>query len=177
MSFVLQALQKQEAAGDAAAAVSLAQASAQRRRYRLWMGLFAVAMAVNAGLLVWVFGVPRWNAQTPAAATASSAPPPANAAPTAPESSVTATPPPLRTPDTRSDTAIPANAAPEQSAPAAPQRVTLQSLPAQVRQRFPGIAFSTHIYSADADLRAIVANGERLTEGERIRGWRSTRTA
>lgn len=169
MSFVLQALQKQEAAGDAAAAVSLAQGTAQRRRHRLWMGLFAVAMTVNAGLLVWVFGVPGWDTETPAAAAVDDTRPPAAAA-AAPDSRVTATAPPVPAPDSRADAATAASAAPARPAPAAPQRVSLQGLPPQARQRFPGIAFSTHIYAEDADLRAIVANGERLTEGERIRG-------
>jgi len=169
VSFVLQALQKQEAAGDAAAAVSLAQGTAQRRRHRLWMGLFAVAMTVNAGLLVWVFGVPGWHTETPDAAAVDDTRPPAAAAAAAPESGVTATPPGPAT-DTRVDAATAAAAAPARPAPAAPQRVSLQGLPPQARQRFPGIAFSTHIYAEDADLRAIVANGERLTEGERIRG-------
>lgn len=170
MSFVLQALQKQEAAGDPAAAVSLAQGTAQRRRHRLWMGLFAMAMAVNAGLLVWVFGVPGWNAEAPAEAAAAGTGPPAGAPPTAPQANDTAASLPQPAAESRSDTATPAVAAPARPAPPAPQRVTLQALPAEVRQRLPGIAFSTHIYAEDADLRAIVANGERLTEGERIRG-------
>jgi general secretion pathway protein B len=45
-------------------------------------------------------------------------------------------------------------------------------LPSAARARFPGIVFSTHIYAEDADLRAIVANGQRLREGERVRGLR-----
>jgi general secretion pathway protein B len=51
-----------------------------------------------------------------------------------------------------------------------PDRVTLASLPADARRRFPGIAFSTHIWSEDPELRAIVANGERRREGDRVRG-------
>ncbi|MDZ7670208.1 MAG: general secretion pathway protein GspB [Gammaproteobacteria bacterium] len=164
MSFVLQALQKQEAAGDAAAAVSLAQGAAQRRRHRLWMALFAVAMAVNAGLLVWLFGVPRWNAVAPAETAAGSAQPAAVVIESRPADTEPAIQPPRPEP-TASESPRPAAAAPP-----APRRVSLQALPAEARQRFPGIAFSTHIYAEDADLRAIVANGERLTEGERIRG-------
>lgn len=169
MSFVLQALQKQEAAGDPAAAVSLAQGTAQRRRHRLWMGLFAVAMAVNAGLVVWVFGVPGWYAATPAEPTPVRTQASVSAAPPAPQPSApTAAPRPEPAAQARADEAALAATAPAE--PPAPRRVTLQALPTEVRQRLPGIAFSTHIYSEDADLRAIVANGERLTEGERIRG-------
>lgn len=169
MSFVLQALQKQEAADDPAAAVSLAQGTAQRRRHRLWMGLFAVAMAVNAGLVVWVFGLPGWDAETPAETNPERTRAPVSATPPAPQPSAPAAalrPEPVA--ETRADESTRAATTPAE--PPAPRRITLQALPTEVRQRLPGIAFSTHIYSEDADLRAIVANGERLTEGERIRG-------
>jgi hypothetical protein len=48
--------------------------------------------------------------------------------------------------------------------------VRLDRLPAEVRRRFPGLAFSTHVYAEDRDLRAVVANGKRLTEGDSLRG-------
>ena len=53
---------------------------------------------------------------------------------------------------------------------APPTTIGLGNLPTDARTRFPGIAFSTHIYSEDPELRAIVANGQRLAEGDRIRG-------
>ncbi|MEQ9004883.1 MAG: general secretion pathway protein GspB, partial [Pseudomonadales bacterium] len=56
--------------------------------------------------------------------------------------------------------------------PAPPVRLALRELPADVRGRFPGLAFSTHVYSEHADLRAVVANGQRLIEGDRIQGVR-----
>jgi hypothetical protein len=37
------------------------------------------------------------------------------------------------------------------------------------------LAFSTHIYAEDASLRAVVANGRRLTEGDSIQGVRLER--
>ena len=46
----------------------------------------------------------------------------------------------------------------------------LDRLPADVRSRLPGLAFSTHVYAEDRDLRAVVANGRRLTEGDSLRG-------
>jgi hypothetical protein len=49
-------------------------------------------------------------------------------------------------------------------------RLALRELPADARGRFPGLAFSTHVYSEHADLRAVVANGQRLIEGDRIQG-------
>ena len=39
-----------------------------------------------------------------------------------------------------------------------------------MRGRFPGLVFSTHVYAQDPDLRAVVANGQRLMEGGRIDG-------
>jgi hypothetical protein len=47
-------------------------------------------------------------------------------------------------------------------------RVDLDRLPAEVRRRFPGLAFSTHVYAEDASLRALVVNGTRLVEGDRL---------
>jgi general secretion pathway protein B len=44
----------------------------------------------------------------------------------------------------------------------------VSSLPDAQRRRFPNLEFSTHIYADDADLRAIVVNGSRLEEGDRL---------
>jgi general secretion pathway protein B len=46
--------------------------------------------------------------------------------------------------------------------------VPVSSLPGSQRQRFPDLEFSTHVYADDADLRAIVVNGTRLLEGDRL---------
>ena len=50
----------------------------------------------------------------------------------------------------------------------AAEPVPVSSLPDAQRQRFPKLTFSTHIYADDADLRAIVVNGSRLQEGDRL---------
>jgi general secretion pathway protein B len=42
------------------------------------------------------------------------------------------------------------------------------------RARFPELSFSTHVYAEDAGLRAVVVNGERLTEGDRLGNLRLT---
>ena len=47
-------------------------------------------------------------------------------------------------------------------------RTTLAELPAPARQRFPELSFSTHIYADDPELRAVVINGTRLTEGQTL---------
>jgi hypothetical protein len=196
MSLVLEALKKQEAGSDPDAAVSLARQANQRRRHRLWMGLFGVAMVANVAVVFWVFGLP-WlrNMQDAPPATVSTPPDPADdaaspgAAPAAdPPTTARNTPapdpvdppalggsnPPTTAPATApADSLRPALAA-AAAATAAPPRarthVLLGELPTSARSRFPGIAFSSHIYAEDRDLRAIVANGQRLTEGERIRG-------
>ncbi len=173
MSFVLEALKKQEADADPDAAVSLARAAAQTRRHRLWMGLFAAAMAVNVAVLVWVLippgapapvGSPVGEPGEPVAELAAAAPGLERPAATKPPSPEPAAPAPAAGPAT-------ADPAPSAPAPARPlRRVSLGALPEPVRRRFPGIAFSTHIYSEDPELRAIVANGNRLQEGDRVRG-------
>ena len=197
MSFVLEALKKQEAGSDPEAAVSLARSAAQHRRHRFWIGLFAVAMIVNAALLLWIFATPDPSGTTtPVATTApgegpaqGSAPPPARARPGGGTAaggaiaSVEATAPPEgaipgeRSSPDRNEVRAGSRAEPPPTpepqrppAPPAPTRVALNELPAEARARFPGIAFSTHIYAEDADLRAVVANGRRLQEGDRIRG-------
>lgn len=195
MSLVLEALKKQEAGHDPDAAVSLARASLERRRLRLWVGLFAAAMLANAALLLWMFGMPPWvtsGASIPAPASTDTAAPNADTGHTGNGASAdyapasTAMPerevqvPPAvssvrpangnRSSPTPSPGAAPAAAEPPAEVPAGPQRIRLSDLPAAARARFPGIAFSTHIYSDDPAQRAVVANGQRLREGDRIRG-------
>ena len=183
MSFVLEALKKQEAARDPEAAVSLARQHADRRRHRLWAGLFALAMAVNVAFLGWLFapwkpapdgtespgpdaGVPASPAGLPQDARRTAVPESTPASTPASTSTTAAAPTPASEP-TAEATPEPATAPPPRPAPVT---IALADLPAGTRARFPGIAFSTHIYSEDRDLRAIVANGQRLSEGDRIRG-------
>ena len=61
------------------------------------------------------------------------------------------------------------------SAPApAVEPTPVNNLPNSQRARFPELAFSTHIYADDADLRAIVVNGTRLEEGDQLGNLRLT---
>ena len=191
MSFVLEALKKQEAGADPDAAVSLAKAAALHRRHRLWIGLFAVAMVINAALLLWMFAGPQTSPGAIAGAALEPPPPSARA----PSATVQREPRAVQPPSEPSPvgalsgerSSSNGNAArsrsrapqpettpqPQPAAPAAapgPTFVTLDELPTAARSRFPGIAFSTHIYAEDADLRAVVANGRRLQEGDSIRG-------
>lgn len=175
MSYVLEALKKQEAGNDPDAAVSLAQAAAHNRRQRRWAGWFAVALMVNVALLGWVFGLPLLQTRPPAPESAG-LPQPQTPAAGPSDSAVPATSDPAA--EVPAGHGQPAHApavpapvqAPVPAQPAPLQRVSLGRLPSAARGRFPGIAFSAHIYSEDADLRAIVANGKRVQEGERVAG-------
>jgi hypothetical protein len=162
MSFVLEALQKREAETDPDAAVSLARAGMERRRHRLWLLLFCVAVAFNLGLVSWlILGPAEVDQPLPASAASE---PVAAAEPASVMPSLTVT----RESDAV-EVAAPASPPPARPRPPpAPTRIALRDLPAPVRARLPGLAFSTHIYAEDADLRAVVANGQRLTEGDRI---------
>ena len=62
------------------------------------------------------------------------------------------------------DSIIRPGIAPAQTA----EPIPVSSLPSSQRARFPELSFSTHIYADDADLRAIVVNGTRLEEGDRL---------
>ena len=46
--------------------------------------------------------------------------------------------------------------------------VAVGNMSAAEQARFPTLNFSTHIYADDPDLRAIVVNGTRLVEGDRL---------
>jgi general secretion pathway protein B len=61
---------------------------------------------------------------------------------------------------------------PAQRPASAGEPVALSSLPMEQKRRFPGLVFSTHIYAEEADLRAIVVNGIRLQEGDRVENLR-----
>ncbi|MFU8816705.1 MAG: general secretion pathway protein GspB [Pseudomonadales bacterium] len=170
MSFVLEALKMQEAGNDPDAVAARALADIHQRRQRLWVGLAVAVTAVNVVVVLWLLGGPYLTnpaatTQPIAAATAETGPAPAAAAPTA----AAASQPPA-------ESIAPAATAQQPPAEAQPPqvrrvtRLALTDLPSEARRRFPGIAFSTHIYADDSDLRAIVANGRRLREGDSIRG-------
>ncbi|MDH3644635.1 MAG: hypothetical protein OES38_21185, partial [Gammaproteobacteria bacterium] len=151
MSYILDALKKSEAENDPAASASLAlnQQRAQSRA-RLTGSLVVAALLINAGVLVWLFAPsssPSIAQPLPRSQPEPVTEPPAEAivsdsiamTGTAAEPIV---PPPVQTP-----APIPP-----------PTRARLTELPASVRARFPGLAFSTHIYADDPSLRAVVAN-------------------
>lgn len=190
MSYVLEALKKQEAEQNPDVAVSLSMVAERRHRYRLLTWLVGATLVVNAGILFWLLVWPHLQ-QEPSRTVAES-----NAPQRAPSPAMDMTAAPER-PDPQTSTNIPTAAvaasdvatqpsaamAPQTAAETAPapadesensepvrQLVQLDRLPPEVRSRFPGLAFSTHVYAEDRDLRAVVANGQRLTEGDSLRG-------
>jgi general secretion pathway protein B len=202
MSLVLEALRRQQADTDPAAAVTLALAADQRKRQRTWVVLLTLALLLNAAVLAWLFRDRLFGIAIQEAAIVEPLPGPASAptaddtAPTAPGAAGAAAAPtaPGDSPITSAaspspPTPLPAAAAgPGASAPAAIapptpatvypevpaarifERIAFGSLPPEARSRFPGIVISTHVYAEDPALRAIVANGTRLQEGDRVAG-------
>ncbi|MBX3705174.1 MAG: general secretion pathway protein GspB [Pseudomonadales bacterium] len=165
MSLVLEALRRQQAEREQDPAAVMLMHAGRRQRTRLWPIVLTCALLLNAGVFAWIF-IARSDGTGAPAETVHAG----ETAPPGPVAAAAAAP---------ADPAVvePVAAIPEpvpEPAPAQPMRVIVErlplgSLPAGVRNRFPGIAFSTHIYAEDPTLRAIVANGERLQEGDRVR--------
>ncbi len=188
MSYILDALKKAEADSDPSLRSSLLLAQPAQRNPRLQALVIAV-LVLNAAVLIWLFGpwsetavAPLANL-TPAATTGtppasrepgpSPNPEPAGTTAAPAGSAASAQPQPLAAaPADPPAVATAPVAAPPRPAPAPAGRVltetTLGNLPTAARARFPGLTFSTHIYADDPSLRAVVVNGERLTEGERL---------
>lgn len=166
MSYILDALKKAEADRDPEARASLALAQHDRRRNRILAYGLIIALIANAALLLWLF-LPESESlfEAPEVAPTDSRMP-ANARSAAPATSATV---PAPSPAPRPQQA-PAVTTP-QPAPAA-DPIPFSSLSAAQRQRFPRLEFSTHIYADDSDLRAVVVNGVRLQEGDRLENVR-----
>ncbi len=151
MSYILDALKKTEAENDPDVRASLAIDRGDRRRQRIVQGFVTVALVINAAVLLWLF-VPR-DSSTEAELTTA---PPA-ALPQAPAAQKEPAVLPTETVQVA------------QIVPATPlRRLALAALPAAARREFPQLEFSTHVYADDPALRAVVVNGQRLTEGNSL---------
>ncbi len=181
MSYILDALKKSEAESDPATAASLAltqqRESARNRNVAL---LIVIALLANVAVLLWIFRPEPGAWQAPASTSAAvgqpepaseQAPIPSAASriPNSPEP-VISTPEPIAA---RAE--VPAvaetqlgSARETRRQPPAKIRARLADLPESSKSRFPGLAFSTHVFAEDATLRAVVANGTRLQEGDRL---------
>jgi general secretion pathway protein B len=179
MSYILDALKKSEAENDPAAAANLALTQQRESaRNRTIAALIVVALLANAAVLLWIFrpepgswqapasppvaaGRPEAEPQGPAQRPQPATPPPASPEVSAPREVAAADVPVI-------DQAPPEPALAAPKRPPARIRTQLADLPDDPRSRFPGLAFSTHVYAEDALLRAVVANGTRLQEGDRL---------
>lgn len=156
MSYILDALQHREAQDNPQAAVQMVIKRHKEQRIKaLWL-VAAAALLANVGVVIWLL-LPM--TQAPSSPTSPTAPAPVQA-------------PVTPAPQAPSDAAAPTAAAeqPAQAPPPRKIRTSLERLPASTRARFPGLAFSTHIYADDPSLRAVVVNGRRLTEGDATAG-------
>ena len=158
MSYILQALKKTEAENDPDIRASLAVDRSVQQRQRIVLGCVVVALLVNAGVLLWLF-LPQMPSPTTQPDVATT-PPAREIAPVVAERE-TAQPVPVQTESRSSQLA-------EISVRAPLQSFELAALPASVRSRFPNLDFSTHIYADDPSLRAVVVNGQRVTQGEAV---------
>jgi len=163
MSYILDALKKSEAELDPIAATNLAlNQHRNQSRQRMTGILVAAALLANVAVLVWLFGPSKFTA--PRVTVVAHLPgTPASVNDPLPEPLQTSPDEPLRKPLVE-----PAFAPTVRSAARIP--TPLANLPKAAHKRFPDLVFSTHIYADDPSLRAVVANGKRLLEGDEIDG-------
>jgi len=183
MSYILDALKKAQAEQNPDVASLMATNDRQQRRQRFIQYLMIAALAGNALLLVWLFAPLPWHApavepvmKQDAAEKITAAREPLDAA--APAPSAQAGVPGTGAPDNPQSAPAPTKPAASPAAAAVPKpptRTTLAGLPPGPRSRFPGLSFSTHLYASDPSMRAVVVNGKRLTQGDRLGSLQLTR--
>ena len=180
MSYILDALKKAEADKDPDVRASLALQHTEQRRQHLIMTLVGAALLINAAVLAWVF-FPRLEENADVKVVAEAAPSesaPAPAPPVATPSGAGSSSDLATAPETtKVEEAVGAEMhqalvqveAPEGAVSdrAEPSRVTFKELPRTVRRRFPALSFSTHVFTDEPELRALVVDGRRLGEGDR----------
>lgn len=163
MSYILDALRKSTAETNPAVAASLLQGDARnhkQRRIGITILLVLLTNAVVLGWLVWPEHFEWANATQ------------SILAPDATRNTTTRTfeqaANPVAQKPTASAAAVTATASKSEPKPII--AIVLEDLPAPARLAFPELEFSTHVYAEDPGLRAIVANGRRLTQGDSIEG-------
>jgi general secretion pathway protein B len=170
MSYILDALKKAEADADPDLRASLELNRQQHRAHSWGLYLIAAALIGNLAVLVWLFGPYSDNSVTTVAPAAEQAVRADPESATAPTSSPEPTPPTAKESVSR---VVPAEPQPT-PAVSEPIHTNLAGMSDAARDRFPELSFSTHVYAADPSLRAVVVNGERLTEGDRLGNLRLT---
>ncbi len=188
MSFILDALRKSEHERERRALPGLIESPAAREapaRLAWVVGGFAVLLALNAAILLYVLLRPT-PAVAPAAPTASAvAPPPATSTGGARLAAAPAEPGRIRPLAGEIEAAEPTLDVPEpppvthlaMPQPAvAPVRTplngavwpTLRQLPAAVATALPPLNLDLHVYSSVASQRFVIINGQRVREGGQL---------
>lgn len=172
MSYILDALKKSQVEQNPdGIALAINRSDKKKSRPRGLLAAVVVLVLTNIGLLLWVTlsrpaitnsaNVSHNTDQSPDAAITQSIPVPDNTL-------VQKTTPIAATP-----TAEPAaRPRPQARTPAATavKSVKLSDLPVSEQNKFNSFNYSSHIYTDEPELCAIVINGERLTAGDRFEG-------
>jgi hypothetical protein len=189
MSYILDALKKSQSEQAADGVALRVQQTPARKALNPWLiAVLIVVLLLNAGLLGWLF-----LQQQPPLAT-DNQPQPAPGAATVPDNqAVDATTPQVAptiaatTANPPAQSAAPAPAMSARVAQAAPRvitqpapapvavpvpRLALRELPAAEQSLYNGFTYSTHIFTDDPTLCAIVVDGQRLQIGDAFKGLR-----
>ena len=179
MSYILDALKKSQSEQAAAGVALRLQESRPRKRANAWLIVALVlVLLVNASLVAWIFLLP----ETPDEAEAAAPLPPfdtsnhrqaAARVPAMPAAPTEVARMPVKPavdsrPPTPAREAVGSPAA--APAPAPVPRVALQDLPSAEQSLYNGFTYSTHIYTDDPSLCAIVVDGQRLQVGSAFKG-------
>ena len=191
MSYILDALKKAQAE-QSAEGVALTVTPNREARFPVgWIYILAVLLLVNSAVLAWfVLGYNTPSSPPPvsesrsAPETIAAPPDPAQeltASNTNPEPMLETTTPTRQVIANETTQPTPTNPSPNiivervspstsQSAPEIAAQLTLDELPPGERLLYEGFAYTSHIYTDDPELCAIVIDGQRLQQGDAFKG-------
>lgn len=166
MSYILDALKKSQSE-QAEGGVSLRiEPDRSKRTIPRWLSIgFGLVLASNAGLLLWIFVLNDQGETTPVAGPYVASPPISRTEPATSDQPNTTLP---RTNPLREPVQPAARISPQPAVAA--NKVKLSELPADEQSLYNSFTYSTHIYTDDPSLCAIVVNGQRLMAGDRFEG-------
>jgi len=164
MSYILDALSKSQDERTSAEPSLKLQQTRARKTWNSWLiGILVIVLLCNAGLVVWVFyDQPPALLNTPTPLTIPTQDP-VHAEPT--ERGTTSEPPTAIQPP-------PATVPQIITLPTAQiiRRFTLAELPSNEQTLYQELNYSTHIFTNDPSLCAIVIDGQRLVAGDVFKG-------
>ncbi|MCR9261468.1 MAG: general secretion pathway protein GspB [Pseudomonadaceae bacterium] len=168
MSYILDALKKSQAE-QSAEGVSLAThtTASRKPRPRGLLTLVILLVATNVGLLLWVT-LQRSQSHpvaTDAPAAVSKAPAEAQLDTPAPTAAPVVTAVPVVT-----EPAVVARPKPTPRSVSPVKKLQLSELPTSEQSKFNNFNYSSHIYTDDPELCAVVINGQRLSAGDVFEG-------